>query len=680
MLLQHLTINHFRGRASQVLPGLNHRNLSPSKVISPRVPHHLPARSKHRPDVHTRHEAAFESARHEEGWERPHHRHHQETRPPALLQMIDRTVEEFGEDWDEDDCYSYPSFSSRVSVQYQVQYTCSVPPQQYNNNHTSQYTSRDPISYTESSSSIQYPSPPPAHEDQDFMPPPPPLPLPEFSQGCHKGSHVEFSDPNEEKTFTVLLSEDDSKTTNLIPAGALSPSREVLDLSLPKQEKEEVKVEVKTNGHCEGNVDKEKYTALKLKEEEEDPKKAHNDDPSSNNSLKVEDEESNLKVKKENDDFENLEEDSTISIEPSAMPSMPNAILAIQSQLEEYLNGLTEEEWVEFEESGIFQEEKSDPKEILVIKNDQSRLDCRYCGIIFTSTHVRKFHEESHKESKYEDKYDDGEDTRLFCGFCGKMFNSIKYRKLCELTHNANDIHLLEENSDIDFPFCCQFCGRQFRLESELIAHNKLFCTAERFYKQQQLKKLALKPSPLQLSQSQQSIPPQALPPPPPPKVRPRLIDQEGWVEDHPSLPKGWRMKTRPRPSQEGQVFSVFLSPDLKVLHSRKAVIEHMKEMGTYAQEDYDRVKEGAKPGPRKGQVKEKKRKNVFEDGNKTEKKMKTDLNDSVTNVGGDTSMDSTLNITREESFSDDDDELEFDFDASDSEAEGWLVESHFYY
>merc|ERR1711978_592594 len=98
----------------------------------------------------------------------------------------------------------------------------------------------------------------------------------------------------------------------------------------------------------------------------------------------------------------------------------------------------------------------------------------------------------------------------------------------------------------------------------------------------------------------------------------------------------GWRMKTRPRPSQEGQVFSVFLSPDLKVLHSRKAVIEHMKEMGSYAQEDYDRVKEGAKPGPRKGQVKEKKRKNVFEDGNKTEKKMKTDLN-----VGGDTSMDS---------------------------------------
>ena len=70
--------------------------------------------------------------------------------------MIDRTVEEFGEDWDEDDCYSYPSFSSRVSVQYQVQYTCSVPPQQYNNNHTSQYTSRDPISYTESSSSSQY--------------------------------------------------------------------------------------------------------------------------------------------------------------------------------------------------------------------------------------------------------------------------------------------------------------------------------------------------------------------------------------------------------------------------------------------------------------------------------------------------------------------------------------------
>ena len=140
--------------------------------------------------------------------------------PPVVqLQMIDRTVEEFGEDWDEVEVTQY--------TQYRLQYTSTA----HARDHTSQYTMGQVVPLCPS----QLTAPPPAHEDQDFMPPPPPLPLPEFAQGCHKGSNTEFSDPNEEKTFTVLLSKDISN--GLLSAGEpLSPSREVLDLSLPKPE------------------------------------------------------------------------------------------------------------------------------------------------------------------------------------------------------------------------------------------------------------------------------------------------------------------------------------------------------------------------------------------------------------------------------------------------------------
>merc|ERR1711971_1316125 len=112
------------------------------------------------------------------------------------------------------------------------------------------------------------------------------------------------------------------------------------------------------------------------------------------------------------------------------------------------------------------------------------------------------------------------------------------------MTHNPHDIQFLEENFE-------------YLREIELKNRPQVSLYEDRHYKPEDPFKAANKV----YSQA---------------RIRPRLIDQEGWVEDHPSLPKGWRMKTRPRPSQVGQLFFVFLSPDNKVFHSRKAVIEHM--------------------------------------------------------------------------------------------------------
>ena len=572
-----------------------------ARVQSPRVPQTQPSPVKSRERDITgqkRLEASErqrEAVRHRESRERsqprgherpPWHQETPEVQRPARpgpqvvqLQMIDRTVEEFGEDWDEVELVQY--------TQYKLQYTSTVQ------DHTSQYRCTVPASLSQLS------APPPAHEDPGFMPPPPPLPLPEFAQGCHQGANTEFSDPNEEKTFTVLLSKDISN--GLLQAGEpLSPCREVLDLSLPKPEE---KVLVKVNSD-----DKKLSHSDKIRIKEENCNGFLHPEDKISVEVKSETCKEELDLKEE---FDNLDEDSTISIEPNRLPRMPNAIIAIQSQLEEYLNNLTEDEFEEVEKSGILESGPTGSKDSPVLNiNDKTRMDCRYCGMIFSSCHVRKFHEESHKEHK-EDSYDDGEDTRLFCGFCGKLFTSVKYRMLCEMTHTDEDIRLLDENSFSNYPFVCHLCGRQFKFESDLIAHNKLFCTEEQYSQPLDTKGATKEP--------QQT----AQPPPPTPKVRPRLIDQEGWIDDDPSLPRGWRMKTRPRPSQEGQVFSVFLSPDNKVFHSRKAVVEYMKLMGVYQQADFDRVKEGAKPGPRKM----KKRKSKFDEDDTSSKKRKSGHN-----------------------------------------------------
>ena len=231
------------------------------------------------------------------------------------------------------------------------------------------------------------------------------------------------------------------------------------------------------------------------------------------------------------------------------------------------------------------------------------------------------------------------------------------------MSHSDADLHLLDENTFDDHLFACQQCGRQFRFENDLVAHKKLFCTEPPPAAiRPPLPKLPPLPPQMFHHIPPPHMPPQMMVPPPQPprQVRPRLIDQEGWVENSPYLPKGWKMKTRPRPSQEGQVFSVFLSPDNKVFHSRKAVIEHMKVMGCYSQEDYDKVKEGAKPGPRK----QKKRKNRFSFEGLIDKKRRSDLDPDFEN-----SQDSFINSAKDESDKESEDDS--DDENSDNEQEG---------
>ena len=77
------------------------------------------------------------------------------------------------------------------------------------------------------------------------------------------------------------------------------------------------------------------------------------------------------------------------------------------------------------------------------------------------------------------------------------------------------------------------------------------------------------------------------------------MIEQEGWEENTKLLPAGWKMRSRPRPTQEGQLYFIFMSPDLQVFHSRKAMVQHMEDAGTYSKEDLHKVRQLAKPGPR---------------------------------------------------------------------------------
>eukprot|EP00090_Calanus_glacialis_P032607 TRINITY_DN5402_c0_g1_i1.p1 TRINITY_DN5402_c0_g1~~TRINITY_DN5402_c0_g1_i1.p1 ORF type:complete len:771 (-),score=183.65 TRINITY_DN5402_c0_g1_i1:105-2417(-) len=501
----------------------------------------------------------------------------------------------------ENSVHQPPQYVHVTPLQHQAQPPQPLP-SQYNNNHTSQYTSGDPVGFA-------YPTgtPPPAHEDpttqHGFLPPPPALPIPEFTQVCHKRSDVEFPDPNEERTYTTLQSKDESHTSSLLHVNSMSPSREVLDLSMPKEgETPKIEVnEIDTNGHTEPLT---------------------NGDASHNEvelSVKPENEsEDQVEIAPKTEDHEETEDTETVSFEPSSMPSMPEANIALQTKVEQNLNGLTEQEWKEFEEFGMLDEDEFDPyrSKSPVRQEDPTRIDCKHCGMIFNDAHVRKFHEESHGEG--EEDYDDGEMTRLFCGFCGKTFKKAMYRMLHEKSHTG------------ELPVTCTICSRQFRWESELRAHNKLFCTLD-------------KPA-RPMNGNRRSRHSEA-------KIRPRLVDQEGWIENHDSLPAGWRMRTRPRPAQEGQLYFIFLSPDNQVFHSRKAVMQHMEKVGGFSQFDFDRVRAGAKPGPRAKRGRRGRGGPAARLGRIDEKRI--DLNSSASNLDFENSMDSTMDNDKKDSDSD---------------------------
>ena len=336
----------------------------------------------------------------------------------------------------------------------------------------------------------------------------------------------------------------------------MSPSREVLDLSLPKS----------------GEIPKEEPTIPEPSVEAQ-VNDISNDStmedcivkPDSSEIIQAEKVEEPVPVQPEIVK-EVVSSDVMISFEPSSMPSMPEANISwSETHTKPDIDHDDTLDWKDFsdEYSGLINPEDdidSHRSQSPLQFEDPNRIDCKFCGMVFDAPHVRKFHEKGHDE-EYE-QYD-GELTRLYCGFCGKTFKKATYRILHEKGHTG------------DLAIGCQFCDRKFRWKSELKSHNDGFCTAEKPAKPQQKK------SKFYTTSSN------------------RHVDKDDWIANHSSMPTGWKLRSRPRPTQEGQMYFVYMSPEGQVFHSRKAVLQHMEKTGGYSIEDINKVRRSAKTGPR---------------------------------------------------------------------------------
>jgi hypothetical protein len=602
-----------------------------------------------------------------------------ESQSERFQQLIDRTDEEFGDD----SCNGYSSTAAAAtsrevprsvlivplmyryqngttacsddeaveveltSQQQQCSHTQAAAAVAYNTqyNHTSQYTSLDPGGPVAAVGE----SPPPAHEGDQlisqhgFLPPPPPLPVPQFAAlGCHNRGWVEFPDPNEERTYTRLTSKDETHTcTSLLQVNnSMSPSREVLDLSLPKPSSSpSPPVADETSSSSSNNNAIDASSEVSIKEDNlagetaaaavgsSDVVSDENSAAQANCDTSTDCSDDKTTVKPEpvvvvvDEPHQQLllsdesTEEMIVYFEPGSVPSLPaeNLTACVQApkvedaQEEEKL--ILKEEWKDAELNGDYaslmeedEEEEEDDKEGITATassrttarlssppprqfDDPNRIDCRFCGMIFAAPHVRQFHEASHEEeaAQEEEEYE-GEATRLFCGFCGKTFKKAQYRLLHEKGHTC------------ELAIGCAFCDRRFRWESELRAHNRLFCTAERPAKPLSLKKVATTPSKAAAATVVM------------PKVNgvsttagsgAQLINghsspvrgDDQW-RPHPNLPAGWRQRSRPRPEGGGQTYLIYMAPGGQIFHSRRAVLQHMEASGgAYSRDELRRMK-----------------------------------------------------------------------------------------
>ena len=279
-------------------------------------------------------------------------------------------------------------------------------------------------------------------------------------------------------------------------------------------------------------------------------------------------------VEQKDPDFQSLEENSWITFEPGRMPRMPEAKIVVQSGIETYLSKLSEEEWVRFIKEQL---DPSPPP----VKEDPNRMDCRHCGLIFNEVHVRKFHEDSH-QSEQEAVMRQSEAMRTFCGFCGQTFGNVTHRKIHEKAHMS----LQDPNFLTQLP--------QFPQTPQPPAprnHLGQFVSAPPGERRSPQKAAFSTPRPAKVAAEGR---PRKYRESPAVPAKPRLCDQEGWLEDPDTLPQDWKYRTRPRATQAGQMFYLFLAPDKKIFHSRKKVMEHMELLGGYTQFDFDKVKQAA--------------------------------------------------------------------------------------
>eukprot|EP00092_Neocalanus_flemingeri_P004097 GFUD01004409.1.p1 GENE.GFUD01004409.1~~GFUD01004409.1.p1 ORF type:complete len:1441 (+),score=264.42 GFUD01004409.1:78-4400(+) len=65
------------------------------------------------------------------------------------------------------------------------------------------------------------------------------------------------------------------------------------------------------------------------------------------------------------------------------------------------------------------------------------------------------------------------------------------------------------------------------------------------------------------------------------------------WIPGDPTLPTGWKIKKYKSKAETNRVHCEYLSPQNHVFRSRKAVIEHMRKVGTYTEDDIRIVESG---------------------------------------------------------------------------------------
>eukprot|EP00090_Calanus_glacialis_P026941 TRINITY_DN4235_c0_g1_i1.p1 TRINITY_DN4235_c0_g1~~TRINITY_DN4235_c0_g1_i1.p1 ORF type:complete len:1427 (+),score=292.50 TRINITY_DN4235_c0_g1_i1:78-4358(+) len=65
------------------------------------------------------------------------------------------------------------------------------------------------------------------------------------------------------------------------------------------------------------------------------------------------------------------------------------------------------------------------------------------------------------------------------------------------------------------------------------------------------------------------------------------------WIPGDPTLPIGWKIKKYKSKAETNRVHCEYLSPQNHVFRSRKAVIEHMRKVGTYTEDDIRIVESG---------------------------------------------------------------------------------------
>ena len=76
-------------------------------------------------------------------------------------------------------------------------------------------------------------------------------------------------------------------------------------------------------------------------------------------------------------------------------------------------------------------------------------------------------------------------------------------------------------------------------------------------------------------------------------KEGPAMSKDEGWIDDDPTVPEGWR--TKEYTNKGGQKVKHMTSPTGVFFAGRKAALEHMESSGTYSQDDIDLMQSGLK-------------------------------------------------------------------------------------